>query len=384
MNKKLILCCCAGAAILTACTGKKQPASPATETDILYMLVGSYGPADQEGIKVYKFNQETGKGQYVSGLKGISNPSYQTISKDGKRVYSVGEDDGGTACANALTFDATTGTLTLVNSQPTQGAAPCHIALSPEEDYIVTANYNGSNITLFPLDAEGRLKPGKNIGFDGHGADKERQAQPHLHFVYFTPDNKYLLANDLGTDRIHRFPLNDRQKGSDTPLVDESRASNILLAPGSGPRHTEFSADGRFAYLITELSGEVMAFTYNGDSLTLMQTIQADTLDARGSADIHLSPDGRHLYASNRLKGDGLAIFQINGEDGTLTKVGYQPTGIHPRNFVLTPNGKYVLVACRDTNEIQVFARDASTGLLIDTGQSIKTTKPVCLKFIKM
>ena len=380
MNKKLILCC-AGAAILTACTGKKQPASPATETDTLYMLVGSYGPADQEGIKVYKFNQETGKGQYVSGLKGISNPSYQTVSVDGKRVYSVGEDDGGTACANALTFDATTGILTLVNSQPTQGAAPCHIALSPEEDYVVTANYNGSNITLFPLDAEGRLKPGKNIGFDG---DKERQAQPHLHFVYFTPDNKYLLANDLGTDRIHRFPLNNRQKGSDTPLVDESSASDILLAPGSGPRHTEFFADGRFAYLITELSGEVMAFTYNGDSLTWMQTIQADTLDARGSADIHLSPDGRHLYASNRLKGDGLAIFQINGEGGTLTKIGYQPTGIHPRNFIITPNGKYVLVACRDTNEIQVFARDASTGLLTDTGQSIKTTKPVCLKFIKM
>lgn len=383
MNKKLILCC-AGAAILTACTGKKQPASPATETDTLYMLVGSYGPADQEGIKVYKFNQETGQGQYVSGVKGISNPSYQTISKDGKRVYGVGEDDGGTACANALTFDATTGILTLVNSQPTQGAAPCHIALSPEEDYVVTANYNGSNITLFPLDAEGRLKPGKNIGFDGHGADKERQAQPHLHFVYFTPDNKYLLANDLGTDRIHCFPLNNRQKGSDTPLVDESSASDILLAPGSGPRHTEFSADGRFAYLITELSGEVMAFTYNGDSLTWMQTIQADTLDARGSADIHLSPDGRHLYASNRLKGDGLAIFQINGEGGTLTKIGYQPTGIHPRNFIITPNGKYVLVACRDTNEIQVFARDASTGLLTDTGQSIKTTKPVCLKFIKM
>lgn len=127
-----------------------------------------------------------------------------------------------------------------------------------------------------------------------------------------------------------------------------------------------------------------MAFTYNGDSLTWMQTIQADMLDARGSADIHLSPDGRHLYASNRLKGDGLAIFQINGEDGTLTKVGYQPTGIHPRNFIITPNGKYVLVACRDTNEIQVFARDASTGLLTDTRQSIKTTKPVCLKFIKM
>lgn len=382
MNKKLILCC-AGIAILTGCTGKKsQQAVTTSASDTLYMLVGSYGPADQEGIKVYKFNQATGEGEYVSGVKGISNPSYQTVSKDGKRVYSVGEDDGGTACANALTFDATTGTLTLINSQPTQGAAPCHIALSPEEDYVVTANYNGSNISLFPLDEEGRLKPGQTIGFEGSGPDKERQAIPHLHFVYFTPDNHYLLANDLGTDRIHRFPLNTRQKGSNTPLVDRQRASDIRLTPGSGPRHAVFSADGRFAYLITELSGEVMAFTYDGDSLSLMQTVQADTLDARGSADIHLSPDGRFLYASNRLKGDGLAIFRVNPEDGTLSKAGYQPTGIHPRNFVLTPNGQYLLVACRDTDEIQIFARDASTGLLTDTGRRIKTTKPVCLKFI--
>ena len=382
MNKKLILCC-AGIAILTGCTGKKsQQAATTSVSDTLYMLVGSYGPADQEGIKVYKFNQATGEGQYVSGVKGISNPSYQTVSKDGKRVYSVGEDDGGTACANALTFDAATGTLTLINSQPTQGATPCHIALSPEEDYVVTANYNGSNISLFPLDEEGRLKPGQTIGFEGSGPDKERQAIPHLHFVYFTPDNHYLLANDLGTDRIHRFPLNTRQKGSNTPLVDRQRASDIRLTPGSGPRHAVFSADGRFAYLITELSGEVMAFTYDGDSLSLMQTVQADTLDARGSADIHLSPDGRFLYASNRLKGDGLAIFRVNPEDGTLSKAGYQPTGIHPRNFVLTPNGQYLLVACRDTDEIQIFARDASTGLLTDTGRRIKTTKPVCLKFI--
>lgn len=382
MNKKLILCC-AGIAILTGCTGKKsQQAATTSVSDTLYMLVGSYGPADQEGIKVYKFNQAIGEGQYVSGVKGISNPSYQTVSKDGKRVYSVGEDDGGTASAHTLTFDAATGTLTLINSQPTQGAAPCHIALSPEEDYVVTANYNGSNISLFPLDGKGRLKPGQTIGFEGSGPDKERQAIPHLHFVYFTPDNHYLLANDLGTDRIHRFPLNTRQKGSNTPLVDRQRASDIRLTPGSGPRHAVFSADGRFAYLITELSSEVMAFTYDGDSLSLMQTVQADTLDARGSADIHLSPDGRFLYASNRLKGDGLAIFRVNPEDGTLSKAGYQPTGIHPRNFVLTPNGQYLLVACRDTDEIQIFARDASTGLLTDTGRRIKTTKPVCLKFI--
>lgn len=116
--------------------------------------------------------------------------------------------------------------------------------------------------------------------------------------------------------------------------MDRQRASDILLAPGSGPRHAVFSADGRFAYLITELSGEVMAFTYDGDSLRLMQTIQADTLDARGSADIHLSQDGRFLYASNRLKGDGLAISALTPRTArSARRVISQRASIHATSF---------------------------------------------------
>jgi 6-phosphogluconolactonase (cycloisomerase 2 family) len=102
---------------------------------------------------------------------------------------------------------------------------------------------------------------------------------------------------------------------------------------------------------------------------------------ARGSADIHVSPDGRFLYASNRLQADGIAIFAIDPDKGTLTKVGYQPTAKHPRNFVITPNGNYLLVASRDENRIQVFSVDKSSGLLTDTGQDIFLSKPVCLKF---
>ena len=105
-------------------------------------------------------------------------------------------------------------------------------------------------------------------------------------------------------------------------------------------------------------------------------------MGAKGSGDIHISPDGKFLYASNRLKADGLAIFSIHPENGMLTKVGYQLTGIHPRNFIITPNGKYLLVACRDSNEIQIYERDTDTGLLTDIRKDIKVVKPVCIKFV--
>ena len=133
--------------------------------------------------------------------------------------------------------------------------------------------------------------------------------------------------------------------------------------------------------MLGELSGKVAVFNYEEGFLTPIQFIEADSLHAAGSADIHVSPDGRFLYASNRLQGDGIAIFSINQEDGLLMKVGYQKTGIHPRNFIITPNGKFLLCACRDSHVVQIFSIDSKTGLLNDTGLSIQKTKPVCLKF---
>ena len=143
-----------------------------------------------------------------------------------------------------------------------------------------------------------------------------------------------------------------------------------------------FAPNGSYAYLINELSGTVIAFEYNDGELKEIQTIAADTVGAKGSGDIHISPDGKFLYASNRLKADGLAIFSIHPENGMLTKVGYQLTGIHPRNVIITPNGKYLLVACRDSNVIQIYERDTDTGLLTDIRKDIKVDKPVCIKFV--
>ena len=370
---KRIILGCIGAWMLNACAPVKQ-----NETmENMYLIVGSYATPQEEGIKVYAWNNEKGEATYVSGMTGISNPSYQVVSADGKYVYSVGEDDGLTSTAHALSFDQANGKLTLVNTQLTQGGAPCYINITPDGKTVITANYMGANISLIPLETSGRLSGNvSTIDFTGEGEIKNRQDQPHLHCVEFTPDGKYLVANDLGTDKIHVFPL-----ASDGQL-DKEKAFDVALEAGSGPRHICFSKDGRFAYLINELSGKVTALAYDGQTLTPIQYIEADTVGARGSADIHLSPDGKFLYASNRLKADGIAIFSVDGETGMLTKVGYQLTGIHPRNFVMTPDGKYLLVACRDSNVVQIFRRDAETGLLEDTGKKIETSKPVCLKFI--
>ena len=383
MNKKILALCISGL-LLGACTSKPQNIVTVDEnSDKMFLFVGSYATPDEEGVKVYRFSEDTGKATYISGLKGISNPSYLTPSVDGERLYAVGEDDGQTSTANAIIFNKEDGKLTLLNSQPTNGGAPCYITLSPSGKFVLTANYMGGSITVFPLNKEGRLESDSRlISFVGDGPDKERQSQPHLHCAEFTPDHKYLLANDLGTDQIHVFPVSESvSDGVSHSLLNESEEFNIKVESGSGPRHICFHPNQKFAYLINEISGKVIAFSYDKGKLNAIQYIEADTVGAKGSGDIHISPDGKFLYASNRLKADGIAIFSINQEEGTLTKTGYQLTGIHPRNFIISRNGRYLLVACRDSNSIQVFERDSQTGLLKDTGKTIKTNKPVCLKF---
>lgn len=249
---------------------------------------------------------------------------------------------------------------------------------------MITANYSGGSISVFPIDKDGSLLPASTVvKFKGSGADKERQEKPHLHCVRITPDGKYLFADDLGTDQIHKFIIHPNAKpDNEEILLKEGNPASYKVEAGSGPRHLTFAPNGHYAYLINELSGTVIAFEYNDGNLKEIQTIAADTAGAKGSGDIHISPDGKFLYASNRLKADGIAIFSIHPENGMLTKAGYQLTGIHPRNFIITPNGKYLLVACRDSNMIQVYKRDADTGLLTDIHQNIKVDKPVCVKFI--
>lgn len=358
---------------LTACGSSPKEAD--NNPDELAMLVGTYTNGSSKGIYTFRFNQETGTAVALDSV-ALPNPSYLVPSEDGKLVYAVSEMNDSTAALNALSFDRKTGKLDLLNTVPTFGEDPCYVATNGKE--VLTANYSGGSMSVFPLLKDGKLAPADTL-FEGSatGPDTLRQSTPHIHCTIFSPDGKYIFATDFSADRILRFVLHPED------IVPHRSLETTDIEADSGPRHLTFSPDGKFAYLITELSGKVIAFSYNDGNLKQIQTIAADTVAARGSADIHLSPDGKYLYASNRLKEDGIAIFAVNPEDGTLAKAGYQHTGIHPRHFNITPNGKFLLAACRDSNVIQVYRRDEHTGLLSDTRQDIVVDKPVCIQFVE-
>lgn len=362
------------AATILCCNGR------ISEEAGMYLLVGSYSSSAENGIHVLSFDEEKGESHLVSGMNGIANPSFLVPAYNGKRIYSVSETDDETASLFAYSFNSGNGSLQLINKQPTNGTAPCHVWVDSFDQLAITANYNGGSISIFPIATDGSLQEAIVEKYEGGNPDSERQSYPHLHYIYSSPSGEYVYANDLGTDRIYKYNVvTDNGKTH----LENGTPSYFQLPAGEGPRHTTFHPNGKYAYTIGELSGNVTVFTLSPNgNLDPIQTIAADTLSAAGSADIHLSPNGKFLYASNRLKGDGIAIFSVDNKSGLLTKVGYQPTSIHPRNFAITPNGKYLLCACRDDNKIQIFRINANNGLLHDTGKDIKIEQPVCLKFI--
>ena len=334
------------------------------------MFVGTYTDGGSKGIYSYRFNQQTGKAEVLDSLE-MRNPSYLTLSRDDRLIYVVSETHDEKASLNIVRITKNGG-MRLIDTTPTEGEDPCYVATNG--DIALTANYSGGTMSVFQLTQCRTLaKLAKKFPGATAGPDPARQQAPHVHCACFTPDGKYVLATDFSADRILSFCV----KGKN--IIDNGIAAYV--SADSGPRHLTFSNDGRFAYLMSELSGKVTVFAYHEGRLETLQEIVSDSVGARGGADIHLSPDGRFLYSSNRLKAEGIAIFAVDSQTGLLTRIGYQPTAAHPRMFNITPNGRFLLCCCRDSNKIQVFMRDSNTGLLTDTHQDIPLSKPVCVQF---
>ena len=377
--------------VVASCTMKKseEATNDAINDSIesmgeLYMFVGTYTSQEgSKGIYVYKFDTDTGKSDSVSMVE-VVNPSYLAISANEKFVYSVGENGSEDSFAHSFSFDEGSGQLKLLNSQFTHGSSPAYITLDAKGHNVITANYGGGSISQFNINSDGSLSPLTNLfEFEGKGQDSIRQKKSHLHSVRYSPDGMFMFATDLGTDNLYRYKsINSVFEGQ--PAFLKSDTATIPTPSGTGPRHFDFHPNGLYFYLLGELSGEVIVYDYNRGDLQQKQIILADTVGVKGSADIHVSPNGKFLYASNRLEADGIAIFSIDSQDGTLTKVGYQLTAKHPRNFAITPNGKFLLLAGRDDNVIQVYSIDRENGLLTDIHKDIKIDKPVCIKFTQL
>lgn len=342
------------------------------------LLIGTYtNSCSSDGIYVYNFDTKTGDFKIKSNTSNIVNPSYLAVSGDNKFVYSVNEN-GDKSTVSAFKFDASSGKLDLMNAQNSTGADPCYII--NDDKNVIVANYSGGSISVYGKNSDGSLTQAKQtIQFSGKGTDPKRQEGPHLHMVYFSPDHKFVLANDLGTDKIYSYSYFPDNATEVLKLAD-----GIKVKPGSGPRHLTFSKNGDYVYLLQELDGTLTVYNYAKGVLTKIDETTILAYNFKGNftaADIHISPDGKFLYASNRGEANNITVFKIE-KHGALKLIGRTASlGKGPRNFAIDPTGNFLLVANQFSNEIVIFNRDKTTGLLTDSGKRIAQCAPVCLVF---
>jgi len=354
-------------------------------TDDWIMYVGTYTKAPSKGIYAYRFEGATGKATPM-GAAGLAaeteNPSFLAVHPNQRFLYAVNELAGGTISAFAI--DRNTGTLTLLNRVSTRGADPCHLSLDRTGKWLFVANYTGGSVAAFPVRDDGTL--GEASAFfqhEGKSVNAARQSGPHAHETVVSPDNKFVLAVDLGLDKVFTYRLDPARGG----LAPEPQFTAI--AAGSGPRHLAFRPDGKFAYVVNEMLASVTAFRYDAGRGTLaeLQTISAlqlgrtITKDDSG-AEIATHPGGKFLYASIRGY-DSIATFRIDAEKGTLTSVHRMPTGKTPRGFAIDPSGRFLVVGNQNAGTLDVFRIDQRTGEPSSTGTVIQVGSPVSVVFSK-
>ena len=331
------------------------------EKTVSHLAIGTYG----ENVYLYTFDHKDGSFAFDSKSEA-RNASYAlgAQAEDGqKHIYAVSEVGGE---SGAYSFKADKDGLEQTAYKQQTGADPCFVLLYDGGKYMMTADYSGGSISAFPI-ADGVIgELCASISFTGEGPDKARQESSHIHQLKELPsqNGRWILASDLGADviRLVKAETAESEKGAGMSL------QHIPCPAGSGPRHMEFNKDYTILYCIAELSGEVLVYNISHEgtepSFKLIQQIQADEVNAGGSADIHIHPNGKWLYTSHRLDNDGISVFSILS-GGTLEKTGYARTGRHPRNFMITDDGSYLLAACRDDKLVQVFKINSDGSLTL-------------------
>ncbi|MDM5189425.1 lactonase family protein [Bacillus sp. DX4.1] len=343
--------------------------------------IGTYTKGDSKGIYSFTLDTETARILDVKEAAHLDNPTYLTISQDNQYLYSVikKEESGGVA---VYSINNQTKNLEALNTQLLEGAPPCHVSVDRKNRTVVTANYHKGTIESYLVNQEnGTVSSATSIiEHKGSGPNKERQQKPHTHYAGFTPDEKYVVAIDLGIDKLITYEVN---RGILTEV------SNLSVNPGSGPRHLVFHPNEKYAYMMTELSSEVIVLTYNAEDgsfkeLQYISTIPEEYNENNQGSAIHISSDGRFVYAANRGH-NSIAVFSVNQDSSELVFVESIPTeGNWPRDFVLDPTGKFLVALNEKSSNLVLFSRNESTGKLTLLQSDVVVPDPVCMKFLNI
>ncbi|MDQ3062107.1 MAG: lactonase family protein [Acidobacteriota bacterium] len=356
----------------------------------MLVYIGTYtsGKSKSEGIYIYKLNLASGALESYKTVKNVVEPSFLAIDKSKKYLYAVNEtveyEGKQSGAVSAFAINQKTGDLEFLNKQPSLGGAPCHVSVSDNGKFVLVANYVGGNVAVFPVGKDGKL--GASIDLEQHsgsGANKERQEAAHAHSIMLDENNRFVFANDLGIDKVMIYEF-DKQSGK---LKPNSAQPFYQTKAGAGPRHFKFHPNEKFAFVINELDMTISSLAYNAKQgmlkeIQIVPTLPADFSGANTCADIHVAPNGKFLYGSNRGH-DSIVSYRIDEKTGKLEYVEHTSTGGKtPRNFAIDPDGQFLLAANQNSDSIVVFRIDEKSGKLEPTGNTAQVPSPVCLKLI--
>jgi 6-phosphogluconolactonase len=354
-----------------------------SEQPISRIYIGTYTDKKSEGIYAVDMRAGDFSAPYLAAK--TKNPSFVAIHPSGRFLYAVNEvpdfEGKSTGAVSAFRIRED-GRLELLNQVASGGADPCYISIDKSGRFALIANYTGGSVTVIRIESDGKLGAmTSRVQHNGRGADPERQEAPHAHFITLFANERFAIVSDLGLDQVIAYPFNRK-----TGVLDESGRQIFQLPPRSGPRHFTFSPDGKHGYIVNELSSTVTVVNFNSktgkfSAIQSISTLPAGYNGRNDTAEIRVHPSGKFLYASNRGH-DSIAVFAIDPDPGKLTLVQHSPTlGQEPRNFVLDPSRKRMLVGNQNSGWISIFEVDERTGRLTDSGKKITVDSPVCLRF---
>ena len=369
--------------LITACGGSAVPESSSP----VKFYVGSSDGRREYSIFLCEINPGTQQLTLLDSFPGARGSGYLDLSPDGLTLFATsgvsvpGHDRQNSVASYRVNPDDQS--LEFVNRQSSQGNGTCHVHSSPDGKYVFAANYSSGDATALPVDKSGRIEPSSSVmKGEGSGPISSRQEGPHAHMVMTDPSGKFLLVPDLGTDKVMNYAF-DEATGTLSPNPNQNF---LVMEPGYGPRHLAFHPKKNLVFILGEMSASVTACTFDPKTGVLSVINTASIVEEgfdrnRQSAAIRVHPNGKFVYASNRDDESNLAIFSIDDQGAITQKEIVKDIPYWPRDFNISPDGKFLLVAGARVNEVALYKVDATTGGLTKTGSSLKVPAPTCILF---